>query len=252
MVRDDLVRMSAWSLMKLRHSLSGIEVFRCQTFVFRLMNRMSTVRAPSSVAMRSAQIPYGCRGADRGRGAQRDAAARAVSRSSASNDCFDRLRPIGPSHLDVGPDQNAMVVRRQQLLQGLQGSDTAGGILLAVTATEADAAVDFVVDHGGKAANKYGESALETPLNAERFIARKRGAVRRLVEQVGRALVSGRGEGLVPGDLGSGHPRAVPAFERERIAALVGDAERLQHTDLPGFTDGCGDHVARFLEFQFE
>jgi hypothetical protein len=25
-----------WSLMKLRHSLSGIEAFRCQTFVFRV------------------------------------------------------------------------------------------------------------------------------------------------------------------------------------------------------------------------
>src|ERR1700739_227140 len=158
-----------------------------------------------------------------------------------------RLRPLPPLHLDVRLNQNAMVFRCQQLLQRLQRRDTAGRILFAVAATEADAAEDFVVHDDWKAANEDGELALEAPLNAERLVTWKRRAIRQLIEQMRRTLVPGRGEGFVPGDLGPGYPGAVHAFERERIAALVDNADGLQHADFPGLSYRSGDHLARFL-----
>src|SRR5882724_3976247 len=99
-----------------------------------------------------------------------------------------------PLHLDVRLYQNAMAFWRQQFLQGMQRSYTAGGILFAVAATEADAADDFVVHDDGKATNEDGELALEAPLYAESFVTRKRRAARHLIKQMRRALVPGRGE----------------------------------------------------------
>jgi len=67
-----------------------------------------------------------------------------------------------------------------------------------------------------------------------------------------RAPVAGGGEGLVPGDLRSGHPGAIHSFKRERIAAFVGDADGLEHADFPGFAARGGNHVARLFEFELE
>ena len=56
-------------------------------------------------------------------------------RSAPKPEVDDAINSGTPSHLDVGLDQNAMVVRRQQFLQSLQRSYTAGGILFTVAAT---------------------------------------------------------------------------------------------------------------------
>lgn len=145
-----------------------------------------------------------------------------------------------------------MLLRRQQLLQGLQRRQPAGGILLAITAAEADPADDLVVDHNRKAADENGEPALEAPLDSERFVTGKRGPVRWLIEQMGRTLVTGCREGLVPRDLRTRHPGAVHPLQRQRIAAVIGDADCFQHADLPGFADRRGNHMTRLLEFQLE
>ena len=64
--------------------------------------------------------------------------------------------------------------------------------------------------------------------------------------------MAGRGEGLVPGDLRAGDAGAVHAFQGERIAAFVDDADGLQYADLARLADRGGDHVAGFFEFQLE
>ena len=96
--------------------------------------------------------------------------------------------PPKRSLLDVGGDEHAMVA--QQVLQGLQRRHAAFRILLAIAAAEADAADDFVIDDDRKATDEHRKPALEAPLDPERLVAGQRGTVRRLVEQMGRTLVS--------------------------------------------------------------
>ena len=49
-----------------------------------------------------------------------------------------------------------------------------------------------------------------------------------------RTLVACGRKSLVPGDLRAGHTRPVHAFQHDRIAAIVGDADGLQHLDFLG------------------
>src|SRR5690348_6451954 len=121
---------------------------------------------------------------------------------------------IESSLLDVRFHDDA-VLAAQQVLERLQRRERALRVLLAVAAGEADAADHLAVDHDRKAADERREAALEAELDAERLVAGKRRPMRRLGEEVGRALVSRGSERLVPGDLRAGDARAVHALQRK-------------------------------------
>ena len=124
--------------------------------------------------------------------------------------------------------------------------------LFAVATAESDSADYLIVHHDREAADEYREPAFETELNAKRFVAGKRRSVWRLVEQMRRALVSGRRKGLVPGYLGSGDPGPVHSFEHKRITTVVHNADRLQHAERLGFFDCSRGHAACFVQFKLE
>src|SRR5262249_1921783 len=125
-------------------------------------------------------------------------------------------------------------------------------VLLAVAAGEPHSAHDLAVHHHREAADERGDAALEAPLDAEGLVAGQRRAVRRRSEKMGRALVAGGGERLVPGDLRPGDAGAVHALERDRVAAVVDDADRLRHFELLGFLERRLRHGARFGELELE
>src|SRR5690349_17202723 len=135
---------------------------------------------------------------------------------------------VESSLLDVRLDEHA-VLAAEQILERLQRRERALRVLLAVAAREPDAADHLAVHHDRKAADEGGEAAFEAELDAEGFVARQRRPVRRLGEEMCRALVSRGGKGLVPGDLSAGDARAVHALEREWIAAFVDHAHGLRH-----------------------
>jgi hypothetical protein len=140
----------------------------------------------------------------------------------------------------------------EQLTQRSERGQSAGGILLAVAAAQADPTDNFIVDYDGETADENRESAIEAPLDSECFIAGKRRAIGRLVEKVRGAPVSRGSEGLVPSDLWSGYSRAIHTFEREGIAAIIDDANRFQRPDFFRLAQRGRYHVARFLQLQLE
>src|SRR6185436_2417271 len=148
-------------------------------------------------------------------------------------------------------DQHA-VLGAQQILQSLQGSERAFRVLLAVTARKPDAANHLAVDDDRETANESGEASFEAQLDAEGLVAGQGRAIRRGREEMRRALVAGRSKRLVPGDLRPGNARAVHALERDRVAAVVDDANGLAHADLLGLAHGCLRHGERLLELELE
>src|SRR5271156_5143809 len=143
--------------------------------------------------------------------------------------------------LDVSLDQHA-VFRAKVLLQCFECCNTARRILLAIPTAQADAADYLAVDHNREASDEDCKAAFKAPLDPKSFVARQGGTVRRLIEQMGRALMAGGGEGLVPGDLWTGNSRAVHALDQKGMAAVVGDADGLENLDFFSLRDGRRRH----------
>src|ERR1051326_6378420 len=143
-------------------------------------------------------------------------------------------------------------LRREQVLQRLQGRERALRVLFAVAAGEPDAADHLAVDDDRESADEGGEAAFEAELDAERLVAGQRRSAGRPGEEMRRALVPGRGERLVPRDLRPGDARAIHALEGERKAALVAYAHRLRDAERLGLPLRGLHYGARILQFELE
>src|SRR5690242_13914260 len=133
------------------------------------------------------------------------------------------------------PEAGSDVTRRLGAGRGevtrerLEGGGPYRGVLLPVASADADAADHLAVDLDREAPHEHREAARVHGVDAEGLIAGQGGAGRGLVEPMGGPPMAGRGEGLGDGDLHAGDPRPGHAVERDRMTAVVADADRLGH-----------------------